>query len=560
MTPTRRAQIAVWIERDGEYLRTLALTQSVAYRGLGNRPGASQMNSGFRWPYGRREGVLPVWAHRRASAPGAEPFRRVVFQDRISEGHASRSSNDFSRDDYFCLSFNRDTTGRDALDAVTCASIFNSDKGRYMTEGDVARGYAEPAERDPGVGMMRPLDLTSLYPPRRDATACTTGVGCYDHPDVVRFAADARRVMPEIDAVTRATSPGGQRMLVAYTLPTDWPSGDYVVWVEVNTEGDYNAAWNDQRFPTPQNPAGTWDYWAVTYGYPYRGQPSVVYSLPIRIEGATSQATAGQPSGYGSLSGQGATGGEMSAMDGTISDSPETEPGSGADRLLSATDGWRVRVTVVGAEVCSTNTPPAPIEALAIREYEERRNAHRYAHLSFRAPADDLGVDRYEVRVSHEPITDAQSFERALPAQAATLEIEGLMVPTGSAAGTTVEVDFGGLAPETHYWVAIRALDRCNEASPIAVAEHTTPAIQFTTVSPCFVATAAYGSPMAGEIGSLRRLRDRHLRTNAPGRALVALYEEVGPHLADQIRDDEVLRAGVRTALAPLVALARWLD
>ncbi|MBZ0116643.1 MAG: hypothetical protein K8H88_06605, partial [Sandaracinaceae bacterium] len=118
MTPTRRAQIAVWIERDGEYLRTLALTQSVAYRGLGNRPGASQMNSGFRWPYGRREGVLPVWAHRRASAPGAEPFRRVVFQDRISEGHASRSSNDFSRDDYFCLSFNRDTTGRDALDAV----------------------------------------------------------------------------------------------------------------------------------------------------------------------------------------------------------------------------------------------------------------------------------------------------------------------------------------------------------------------------------------------------------------------------------------------------------
>src|SRR5688500_4028380 len=76
MYPTRRAQIAVWLERgDGTFVRTLGLTRAVAYRGIGNRPGASQMNSGFRWPYGRREGVLPVWAHRRARAPGAIQFR-----------------------------------------------------------------------------------------------------------------------------------------------------------------------------------------------------------------------------------------------------------------------------------------------------------------------------------------------------------------------------------------------------------------------------------------------------------------------------------------------------
>src|SRR5687767_14322156 len=78
--PTGRAQIAIWVSRaDGTYLRTLRLTQSVSTYGIGNRPGASQMNSGYRWPYGRREGVLPVWAHARASAPGAQPFRRVIF-------------------------------------------------------------------------------------------------------------------------------------------------------------------------------------------------------------------------------------------------------------------------------------------------------------------------------------------------------------------------------------------------------------------------------------------------------------------------------------------------
>jgi hypothetical protein len=48
------------------------------------------MNSGYHWPYGRREGVLPIWAHRRAAAPGAGQFPRVIFQNR-AEGYASRT-------------------------------------------------------------------------------------------------------------------------------------------------------------------------------------------------------------------------------------------------------------------------------------------------------------------------------------------------------------------------------------------------------------------------------------------------------------------------------------
>src|SRR5262245_31555755 len=96
-TPTKYAQLALWIERaDGEFVSTVRLTEAVAVRGIGNRPGASQMNSGFRWPYGRREGALPVWATRRASAPDAKLWKRVIFQNRTYEGLASRTSNDQS--------------------------------------------------------------------------------------------------------------------------------------------------------------------------------------------------------------------------------------------------------------------------------------------------------------------------------------------------------------------------------------------------------------------------------------------------------------------------------
>src|SRR5215471_1381534 len=93
-TPTERAQIAIWIESaDGKFLSTVGLTQAVSVRGLGNRPGATQMNSGYHWPYGRREGVLPIWAHRRAAAPGATGFPRIIYQDR-REGYASQTCAD----------------------------------------------------------------------------------------------------------------------------------------------------------------------------------------------------------------------------------------------------------------------------------------------------------------------------------------------------------------------------------------------------------------------------------------------------------------------------------
>ncbi len=554
--PTRRAQVAIWIERqDGTFFRTLLLTDATARRGIGNRPGAMQMNSGYRWPYGRREGVLPYWAHRRASAADAQLFRRVIFQDRLSEGHASRSSNDSSTDNHFCLSFNTATTSRNALDAVACASVFNSDKGRFATASDVARQYSEPYAETTAPSTPRLLDTHSLYPPRRDVERCSgSSSACFDHADVAMYGAEARRVIPEIDAITRPTPAGDQLRTDTYTWPSEWGSGDFYVMIEVNVEGDYNQdmTWGPLRYPTPRNrdQHNDWDYWALNYGYPYRGQPSIVYRVPFSIGNGSRTTQTIDALGYADLAGATDV---LHDMDNSIA---RAVPGSGIARL-SDQDGFRVRVNVMAPEACTGNVAPSTPTNFAVTTYGERRDAHHFAHVRFQAPHDDLGVRRYELRYSVHPIDSEETFISALPGQAATLESVAITIPVSAAEGDWVDVDVGGLTYQTHYYFALRAVDGCNQSSPFVTSEHSTLPIEFTTVSPCFVATAAYGTPMADDIQVLRRFRDERLMQTRLGRAVVSAYYAVGPYLAAQIATSELEREWTRNLLQPVVWLAR---
>ena len=571
LTPTIRTQLAIWIEsRDRAIFQTLRLTDAVAFRGIGNRPGALQMDSGYHWPYGRREGVLPIWAHRRYDATGVA-WRRVIFAER-PEGDASRAGDEYynTPDPFFCLSF----TGHETVDAVTCASVFNSNKGRFITDADVASGYAEPFEDTPGAGRMRVLSGDSLYPPRGDIPDplpyCPTCANQHhDHDDLMAFLAERRRVMPDLDVVTMATPQRDVLFSYTYDVPGAWPDGDYTLFVEASTEFDFaDPSW---RLGSPVTPAGAWDCYANSdicgnYGSPYRGQPSVLYRIDFAIgAGASGDGTytASAPVGHGDPYGLSS---DVIAMDGSgMLDDASGHPGSGADRLRAGADGVRVRVRVPVLDPCRSAMPPpgcgmdcrdggiecamplicgpdgtcvgrctiemhpaAPSDVTA-RPVDDIHHSHEWVHASFVAPHLARGIASYEVRVGTSPITDAVSFMAARPASAATIEDQGLIVPIAAAAGETVEVDLGHLSPSSRYYVGVRAFDECHAAGDIASTEVETTAIHFTTVSPCFVATAAYGSPLDARIGVLRRARDRYLMSNEPGRALVAAYYELGP-------------------------------
>ncbi len=75
----------------------------------------------------------------------------------------------------------------------------------------------------------------------------------------------------------------------------------------------------------------------------------------------------------------------------------------------------------------------------------------------------------------------------------------------------------------------------------------------------CFIATAAYGSPLATEVRYLRAFRDQYLLTSKLGRLFVEQYYRFSPPLADQLRAHDGWRAIVRVALSPLVALSKWM-
>jgi hypothetical protein len=572
-TPTERAQIAIWIESaDGTFLSTVGLTQAVSVRGIGNRPGATQMNSGYHWPYGRREGVLPIWAHRRMSAPGATGFPRVTFQHR-PEGYASRTCEDSTKDSYFCLSFTAETTRKETLDAVTCASVFNSDKGAIGSSATEPVMVGGPPAWHASTRTLSPM---SPYPPRRDfascaeagsANVCNGGYStCNDSFTSADYADQARMVMPDIDAVTMATPPAEVAQTVMFSVPASWPDGEYAAYLEVNTEGDYNGTYSVDNYPAPCSKPGMcastsdWDSWALSYGYSYRGQPSVVYGVPFTL-GPAASYTALNPVGYGSVDGTDDDPGGMRPMDGSISNDPQNAPGSGADRLrLASTSSSRVGVEV---RPCLENDAPNAPTDLSVEPVVDPKHSHEWGHLHFNAPTNSAaGIARYEVRVSTDPNPilpgDATSFIRGLPAQAASSKTEGLMVPINGAPGAPVDADFGGMVALTHYWIGVRAVDNCNRAGPHVVAEMETTRINFTQLPPvdpfkgqCFIATAAWGSAMAPSVMAMRHARDRLL--SVPVFALASdLYGRSGPAAASVLKRSDTARVLARQLLAPL--------
>jgi len=123
---------------------------------------------------------------------------------------------------------------------------------------------------------------------------------------------------------------------------------------------------------------------------------------------------------------------------------------------------------------------------------------------------------------------------------------------TTTAASVTSYSD-SGLAAGTVYTYRVRATGSGGNSAFSAEASATTLAVSSGGGGNCFIATAAFGSPLAVEVQVLREFRDRVLLPNAPGRGLVRAYYRHSPPLAHMIERHETLRAATRGALRPVL-------
>ena len=486
--PQVNPQIVAWLEKpSGEYVQTVYITQQTGRFGLGNRPGRFDFNSGPNWPYGRRITVFPVWAGRHGVR-----FPQIDFQN-ADDSNLSHPANQSTREVHFCRPLEKSEA---QWDAASCPSPIYTDKGVF---GPAASGY----------------------PPRSDVIA-SAGM---DSPSVEMY-----KSLNQFDAVSAATPAIGVATEISWPIPPSLPMGNYVLFMEVSLEQDFNATYNATSYPAP-----TGIPWA-DFGVPYRGQPSVVYKAPFSISDFESIATTDQYIGYGDPAG----GPTLHAPDATIT---TNVPNSGASRLLlTSKDGQLFRLRVDARPEQDHTSPGAPGNMVVASA------ASSDATLTFIAPGDDgaIGtVQGYDVRyrVGNAPMT-TDDFDAAN---------EATFTASVVRAGELQSLVLHNLLPETPYSVAVRAYDECRNTSTITTATFVTAPRKIGEVDACFVATAAYGSLLANDVEMLRRFRDRLLRHSVLGELAVETYYTFGPTLAGVVGESDLLRQTARDLLAPLV-------
>jgi len=77
-------------------------------------------------------------------------------------------------------------------------------------------------------------------------------------------------------------------------------------------------------------------------------------------------------------------------------------------------------------------------------------------------------------------------------------------------------------------------------------------------VGGCFIATAAFGSPLERHVEILRQFRDKYLVSTSVGRAFVAAYYRYSPPVGDFIARHDFLKVMVRWSLLPVVGVS-WM-
>jgi hypothetical protein len=524
--PVDNLQIAIWLEdTDGNFLEDVFVTQATGKLGIGNRPGLPLFLSSWHAPYGPRETVLPVWAHRRGKT-----YPKIVFHDPNPNHATSLGFHEAtsSAESYFCRPL---TPEQDVqlllMDVLTCPSpaMFQSDKGEF--------GEGPP----------------SVYPPRADLMAVEDGT---DAPIIATYAE-----LNDLDTVTRATPMPGSYVLAHVIDRDELPPGPLVAWIEVSLEWDENADWEFDRIEDHFV-----DLSLASYGREFLGQPAIVYRVEFDpgVEGYTSVT---EYAGYADWNG--ATG-TLNPPDSTISQSG----GSGADRLqIQDKFGQTGRFGVyshgwgsggggdTGGDTggCSDAELP-PVEDLQLDAVDFDR-----VRATFRLPEVPEGVELTNL-YAHWITPETTDFQLSAAKEAPGIprlcrdlgELDCIVAGPGDEVSVEISQLFGNFT----YTIGISYDDGCTNQSEVAVADVTTPVQRFQTIDThCFVATAAWGAGWTEELRALRWFRDQVMLDQPIARDLVIYYYAYGPVLANMIRDVPPARAAARLLLRPIARIAQ---
>jgi hypothetical protein len=518
-------QIAVWVETAdrSRFIDTVMVTNLTARRGVGNRPGLSNLPSGPKHPYGKRLMVLPIWAWARGKL-----YPQVVMQDGHEEWMGFHESTS-SPDPYYCRPMG---LAEIDVDAITCPTkVFNSAKGRLAAE------------------------LPKVpYPPRNDLMQFTDR-DC-DTPAVSAMcprSAEKFKGLNDLDAVAAATPPFEQlyegQWSIASQLRAD---GDYALVIEVNREFDQNATYRTPAYQDRKLSESGFTQGGLGNNL---GQPSVVYRVPFRIDGSSSFGVATAIAGYGAADGANGT---LHAPDSTISQGP----GSGEGRLRTVPAPWsegggnpgKVFVRLEGCTdqtVTADECSPAPSAPQPVTDINLVQAQATSAVIEFRHTGDDgKPVGSYDIRVRQGNVSSEENFIEGVPVTRVDPQMPGTMA----------NVELSELKPLTDYVIGVRALGRCGTQSTLVQKQFSTTDLEFKQLTGCFVATAAYGSPLAPAVGSLRAVRNRARDGSALAAAVVDLYERSSPPVASLLRQSEGARAVIRRLLAPALTAAEALS
>jgi hypothetical protein len=549
--PVPDTQIAIWlVDANGAFVQDVFVTQATGTLGIGNRPGRWDFLSSWRFPYGPRPQVLPVWAHARGQTYPALRFYDDDPGDFESLGWHENSS---SPEPYFCRPLTAAENETISTDTMTCPSpaVFQSDKGVF--------------------------DGPSLspYPPRNDLVSNEDDG---DSPDVKNFA-----TLNDLDAITGATPSGDDPELVtAVIAKAIAESGPVTAYIEVSLEHDENDAWAFDRetdhFVDPR---------LSGYGVEYLGQPSVVYRIdfdPLQIAFTGTDMY----SGYGEWDG---SSGELYPPDDSISASD----GSGADRLRLVTmndETFRFGVYSHGpgsgvdptggddggsASGSGSGSGSGTDDGASGADDDDGGDEWGGGCELHELPAvagfsvDPVGFDRVRVHftvpqgATDDELRDVQIYYR--PGQMA-LDEDNVgsavqVVPRASdcssalVAGTPIWCEVDQLFGNFDYQIGLRYVDGCSNKSALVAGQVTTPAQKFQTVEGvCFIATAAWGAAWTERVAALRFFRDLWLRQTGFGYAMVEFYYLNSPPLARTIATRPWARALTRAVLAPVTDIA----